>query len=117
MGVATKNRRKITLNDRQYVWHVAEDRDGKGLVLHITSTNKQFIAMHLLNQSEGKDYIVILGRRFAGAITGGNWRRFLCPHFAADSVTPRGVRQLIEWCLDEQVARQEIDLRSHAFRL
>jgi hypothetical protein len=117
MGVATKRRRKITVKARQYLWFVAEDDDGAGMVLHVTSTDKQFIAHYQIGQSEGEAYIVILGQRFAGANTGGPWRRFLCPRFVAGAATPQSVRELIEWCLDGSLTRQEIDWRSHRLSL
>ena len=117
MAAASKNRRKITVGDMQYLWYVAEDDEGAGMVLQVISTDKQFVAKYQIGQPQGEDYIVILGRRFAGAKTGGPWRRFLCPCFATHTVTPRAVRQLIEWCLDESVARQEIDWRSRSLSL
>jgi len=87
------------------------------MVLQVISTDKQFIAKYQIGQPKGEDYVVILGRRFAGAKTGGPWRRFLCPQFVTRTVTPQSVRQLIEWCLDERLTRQEIDWRSHSLRL
>lgn len=112
MGIATKSRRKITVKDQKYLWYVAEDYEAAGAVtLYVISTDKHFIIKYQIGQPKGEEYIVILGRRFAGAKTGGPWRRFLCPRFADKAVTPQSVRQLIEWCLDESLARQEIDWR------
>jgi hypothetical protein len=87
------------------------------MVLQVMSTDKHFIVKYQIDQPRGSEYIVILGRGFGGAKTGGTWRRFLCPRFAADSVTPRCVRQLIEWCLDEHLTRQETDWQSHPIGL
>ena len=109
MAVATKRRRKITVADRRYIWFVCEDDEG--MVLHVVSADKKFIAQYQLVQPKGVEYIVILGRRFAGAKTGGPWKRFRCPRFATPAVTPGAVRQLIEWCLDENLKRQEVDWR------
>ena len=117
MAVATKSRRKVTVGDRRYVWHVAEGDEGAGMVLHVISDDKQFIAKYQLDQPRGGEYIVILGPLFAGASTGGPWRRFLCPGFGTSAVTPRNVRELIEWCLDERLNRQEIEWQSHPIRL
>jgi hypothetical protein len=117
MGAATKRRRKITVEGHQYLWYVAEDDDGAGMVLHVISTDKQFIAKYQMGQAKGEDYIVILGRRFAGAKTGGLWRRFLCPQFVGRAVTPQAVRQLIEWCVNERLARREKGWRSHSLAL
>ncbi|HVR96636.1 MAG TPA: hypothetical protein VMW27_08485 [Thermoanaerobaculia bacterium] len=117
MAVASKNRRKLTVNDRRFLWYVAEDDEGAGMVLQVLSSDKQFITKYQLDQPEGDEYLVVLGRLFAGASTGGSWRRFRCPRFAGESVTPRDVRNLIDWCLDESLTRQEIDWRSHPIRL
>lgn len=89
MGVATKGRRKITVKNHQYRWQVAENDDGPGMVLQVVSTDKHFIAEYLIDQPEEQEYIVIRGRRFAGAKTGGRSRRFLCPRFAAHAATIR----------------------------
>ena len=117
MAVATKSRRRITVCDRRYVWYVAEDDEGAGMVLHVISDDKQFIAKYQLGQPTGDEYIVILGPLFAGASTGGPWRRFLCPRFGASAVTPRNVRELIDWCLDERLKRQGIEWQSHPIRV
>ena len=87
------------------------------MVLHVISADKQFIAKYQIGQPEGESYIVILGLRFAGAKTGGPWRRFLCPRFVGGAVTPQSVRDLIEWCLDESLTRQKIDWSSHPLSL
>jgi hypothetical protein len=117
MGVATKRRRKITVKGHRYLWYVTEDDEGAGMVMHVISTDKQFIAKYQIGQPKAEDYIGILGRRFAGAKTGGPWRRFRCPQFVARTATPQAVRQLVEWCLDERLARREIDWRSHSLAL
>ena len=108
MAVSTKGRRKITVGGRPYVWFVS-DNDEAWWVLTVISSDKKFLAKYALHQNEGEEYAVILGKQFAGAETGGSWRRFLCPRFATEAVTPGDVRRLIEWCLDERLPRQEID--------
>lgn len=115
MGVATKGRRRITVGDRQYLWYVAHNDDGPGMVLHVISPDKRFNVKYEIDQPAGEEYIAIRGRRFVGAETGSCVRRFLCPPFATDAATPRAVRRLIEWCLDEHLTRQETD--SRPFRL
>lgn len=65
MGVAAKKRRKITVKGCQYLWYVAEDDEGAGMVLHVLSTDKHFITKYQLHQHGGEDYIVVLGRRYA----------------------------------------------------
>jgi len=117
MGVATKSRRKIQVGDKRYIWYVAEDDGPGGMVLHVISTDKHFRVKYQLNQPKGDEYVVVLGRIFAGASTGGSWKRFLCPRFASSAVTPRSVRALIEWCLNEGMERHEVDWRSQAIRI
>jgi len=111
MSVATKYRRKITVGSQRYVWYVALNRDGPGMLLYVVSEDKLFITTYDLDQPEDRNHIVVLGPRFAGAKTGGPWRRFLCPRFAGQTVTPRNVRDLIEWCLNEELPRLEVDWR------
>jgi hypothetical protein len=120
VGVATKNRRKIAVDGRQYVWHVAVNWDGPGMLLHVASADKQLIVKYLLNQSPGEDYMAVFGRRrFAGwpsqpkGSYDSSWKRFLCPHFGGDIITPRDVRRLIEWCLDATLVREEISWETH----
>ena len=111
MGVATKRRRKIIVGDRQYIWYVCEDEGAAGLILNVISNDKQFIAKYQLDQPEGQEYVVILGRLFAGAVTGRCWKRFFCPRFAEHSVASKNVRELIEWCLDESLERHPAEWR------
>lgn len=117
MAVATKSRRKVTVEGKQYVWYVAENGDGPGMVLHVISPDKQFIVKYQVDQPTGEEYVVVIGPRFSGAETGGPWKRFLCPRFAENAVTPSCVRELIQWCLNEHLTRQEIDCRSHSLIL
>ena len=117
MAIASKRRRRITVNREQYLWYVAEDEEGAAMVLQVISTDKRFIAKYQIGQPMDRSYIVILGKRFAGAKTGGPWRRFLCPQFVLDAVTPQSVRKLIEWCLDESLTRREICWHSRPLSL
>jgi hypothetical protein len=99
MGVRTKGRRKLDIDGRLYVWWIHEDPDGAGPVLHVVSKDKKLIVMYALCQPKGEDYVVVLGSEFAGAETGGVWRRFRSPSWVEDgAVSPRTVRDLIKWC-------------------
>lgn len=108
MGVGLKNRRKITVAEKRYVWYVAPDYDSADIVLHVSSIDKQFLIKYQLHQTEIESYIVVLGPRFSGAVTGGCWKRFACPLFVTNIVKPSAVRSLIEWCLDDRLARHEV---------
>ena len=110
MGVRTKGRRKIVVDGEDYVWYVAENDDGPGVVLHVASQDKKLAVMYPLYDEIGQQYIVILGERFTGAETGGPWKRFVCPQFESDGVvTPKHVRDLILWCLDPLLERESTD--------
>ena len=120
MGVATKNRRKIDVDGRRYLWYVADDHDdfpptvAEGeqlLALNILSDDKRFIARFHLGQgqSEGR-HITIIGREFAGIDSPGTWRRFLCPNWCVQrAITPIDVRAVIEWCNDTHAKRFMVD--------
>ncbi|MEM9081426.1 MAG: hypothetical protein AAGC74_12120 [Verrucomicrobiota bacterium] len=109
MGVATKNRRKITVGDREFLRYVAEDIDdspptvdGNLHALNILSADKQFIVRYHLNQTDSeRRHITVIGAEFGGSHEPGCWRRFLSPGWCQEGVvTPSIVRQIIEWCLD-----------------
>ncbi len=117
MAISSKGKRKITVGGRIYFWFVSEYKaDWPPGVLTVMSPDKEFHAQFPLSFMEStlpdeKVYIVIIGQLFAGAETGGVWKRFTCPRFAGGTVTPTNVRRVIEWCLDEGLERQEVDSR------
>ena len=43
LGVSKKGRRKLTYNEKQYVWYVQEDNDSPYYCLNIISDDKQLI--------------------------------------------------------------------------
>ena len=101
MSVRTKKRRKLTIDDRLYVWYVIDDRDVPNYVLHVLSDDKKFIIHYHLQQPDDTRHLIVIGpdfRRVAG--TGGVWRRFRCPEWDTENgvITPRTVRNLIDWC-------------------
>ena len=110
MGVRTKGRRKIVVDGQEYVWYVAENYDGPGNVLHLASHDKKLAVMYPIYDEIKQQYIVILGERFAGAETGGTWKRFVCPEFDSEGiVTPKHVRELILWCMDPEEERGRVE--------
>ncbi len=109
MGVATKNRRRIVVQGRNYLWYIAKDIEdfpnsvsGDLHALNILSEDKRFIARYHLGQTdEQRRHITIIGREFGGIDEPGCWKRFLCPDWCPNSaVTPSVVREIIEWCSD-----------------
>lgn len=104
MSIATKNRRKLKVAEREFVWYIRDDPDSADMVLHVASQDKRFIVTYHLAQPSSTCHLTVIGREFPGlADAGGVWIRVLCPEWEKDSVvTPAGVRRLIEWCLSEK---------------
>ena len=77
LGVSKKGRRKLTYNERQYVWNVQEDNDSPYYCLNIISDDKQlFLTLPL-----GLDikYVISKGKRFQNNKRNGCWERYVCP--------------------------------------
>jgi hypothetical protein len=104
MAIRKKHRRKLTLNNRQFVWYVSDDYDSADMVLHVVSEDKKFIVNYHLEQPDSHRFLIVLGKEFPGfSDAGGRWIRVKCPKWEVDSiVTPSAVRHLIEWCLFEE---------------
>jgi hypothetical protein len=110
MAVATKHRRKLTRNGRLFVWFAAEDDDSTDMVLQVISDDGRFKVRYVLGQKDEGRLLIVLGREFAGASTGGCWTRFHCPCFDPHGViSPSGVRRLIDWCLAADHPRQPLE--------
>lgn len=91
MAITTKNRRKLTHNGGEYIWWVAEDEADYGMILHVVTHDKSFVAQYLLGQKEGETKL--------GTKVGGPHKWFRCPCFDQQGfVTPSNVTQLIDWC-------------------
>ncbi len=105
MGVSTKNRRKIVVNNRKFVWYICEEWDWYCyLVLHVISEDKHFNIGYPLGQTDQRRHLIVLGKEFPGLKEAGHcWKSVLCPGWETDDVvTPATVRKLIEWCLDSE---------------
>ena len=114
MGINTKGKRKIAVLGQRFVWFVDGDcgyDTGTPLInVHVVSCDKTFSASYQLNQPDGARFVVIKGKKFAGAGTGQCWKRFLCPRWESSLVvTPDIVRSLIEWCLKDEKQLVEVD--------
>ncbi len=120
MAVSKKNRRKIVVTERTYYWYIKEDWDDcpsdvdyKNMnALNILSEDKKFIVRyHLGFQSDEKRHITIIGNEFNGVEDSGCWRRVCCKDWLAGglAVTPKMVRAIIEWSLDDKSEVSEVD--------
>lgn len=116
MGVRKKRRNKLSVNGREYVWYVADDDSTGGHLLHVLSEDKHFNVQYGIRQPDDQRFITVVGNEFSGIATSGCWRRFRCPEWENDGViTPKSVRSLIDWALDEEAERLEVD--SNGLRL
>ena len=111
MGVKTKGKRKISVNEREYVWYVKEDFDSPYMVLHICSMDKKVIlAIPLKTQVP---YVINKGMNFQGIKTSGCWERYKLDYSIPESITPGFVKKCIIWAVDGRNAeRIEWDIHS-----
>ena len=111
MGIATKNRRKIEIGEREFIWYFSEDYDSADMVLRVASTDKDFVVHYHLARPDDTRFLIILGKEFNGFLNArGGWKRVLCPKWENDSVIkPSSVRHLIEWCLSEKTEFVQVD--------
>ena len=98
MSVQKKFRRKINVDDTQYVWYVSPDDESPYNVLNIISDDKCVILSVPLNV--GKDYIINKGRSFQGQRSSGNWERYLLPVSVEKEITPSLVSAIIRWAVN-----------------
>lgn len=112
MAVSTKGKRKVNVQGRQYLWHVADHGSAsvpeEGFVrqeeparyLHIISSNKRFIVHYRIPQPGDTSAILIVeGQEFPRA---PGQKRLELPRWRHDSKlypTADFVRRLIGWCL------------------
>jgi len=112
VAVSTKGKRKVNVRGRQYIWYVSEGGRASvpeqgfvaggepARVLHIISSNKQFIVHYRLPQPGDKTaQLIIEGPDFprqpgARQVEVPRWRHDSNPYPTADFV-----RRLIGWCL------------------
>ena len=111
MGVRKKGRRKLNLNGRLFIWYFKEDEwnlieNGQGFLsyeplLNIVSEDKKFIISYKPNQSKSEcPYITIKGSEFSQQNDTGCWQRVRTPDWDYEIITPKIVREIIEWCLN-----------------
>jgi len=101
--ISTKGRRKINVDGRMFVWHVAEDFDSPYKLLQVASDDKKMILAVPLQTSEA--YVISKGSIFQGNPTSGRWERYLLPFDVPDAITPGFVAELIRWSAEGKEAQ------------
>ena len=101
MGISKKGRNTLKFSNRTFTWWVAMGDEGQD-VLTVASEDKHFFVRYQLEQSDDR-FLIIEGCEFPGlADAGGCHIRIYCPQWEKDnSITPRSIRELLEWCLQK----------------
>jgi hypothetical protein len=115
MTISRKGRRRIVVNDREFLWYVAEDVDyAFGPTLTVVSSDRRFFVRYALLQPDELLHVVVIGPEFRNPGCGGCWRRFRSPRFGTiETVASGDVRALIEWALDSEQLPVEVDSVGH----
>ena len=104
MAVSRKNRRKIVVGGRAYLWWLRdtdpEYNSASTTALMVVSADGRFGVRFFLGQPPNQRFLIVLGPEFEGLPdAGGPWVRVRCPEWQTrPEVTPVVVRRLIEWC-------------------
>src|SRR2546423_687790 len=104
MAVSGKNRRKLVVGGRAYLWWVRdadpEYNSASTTALMVVSADGGVGGRDFLGQPADRRFLIVLGPEFDGLPdAGGPWVRVRCPEFlTGPDVTPAAVRRLVEWC-------------------
>ena len=102
MSVKKKNRRKITVNDRLFIWYIAEANSTLDQTLFVVSEDKKFIVHYILKQTSNEPYFVeVVGKEIGGLVREKQTKvNIISPTWEIENtITPKSVRNLITWCL------------------
>lgn len=95
MAVRTKSRRKITVENKLYVWWVGLDYDSPYYICNIASEDKSLIISCPIKTEI--PYIISKGTIFQNNKTNGHWNRYLLPFRISEVITPKFVSKVILW--------------------
>ena len=95
MGINKKGKRKICVENKEYVWYVNEDYDSPYYVLNILSEDKSLIVSCPLKTETA--YLICKGIVFQNQKTSGVWNRYLLPFINPEIITPVFVAGIITW--------------------
>lgn len=93
MSVRTKGKRKITVNNKEYVWYI--ELDSEHPILNIISEDKSLIISCPLKVKNS--YIISKGIIFQNEKRDGCWKRYSLPFSVPEIITPKFVKELILW--------------------
>lgn len=99
MGVRKKGRRKISVEDMEYIWYVEVDYDSPYHILHIVSDDKKLILACPIDAETS--YLISKGKIFQNHGTSGAWNRYLLLFGVPQSITPLFVSKVIVWAIQD----------------
>lgn len=95
MGIRTKGRRKIVVNEKNYVWYVKLDDESPYHILNIISEDKKLIISCPIQNNT--PYVISKGLMFQDKYADGCWKRYLLPFCIPQIITPQFVSEVIQW--------------------
>ncbi len=98
MAIALKNKRKITVNQKQYAWSVDIDSDSPYYLCNIVAYDKSVILSIPLKTKTC--YVISKGLHFQEKELSGTWKRYEIPFEIPDIITPNTVAKIIHWATE-----------------
>lgn len=95
MGVRKKGRRKITVDEKEYVWYVSLDDYSDYYLLNIASEDKSYVLTCPLKTEI--PYLISKGKLLKNEKTDGTWKRYELPFDIPEIITPVFVTKVISW--------------------
>ena len=93
VSVSIKNKRTIIVDDRTFVWYIAEDDESDHLILNIISNDKKIICSVPMDTPTA--YLISKGNELQGKKTSGTWERYRLPFVIPKIITPGFVSEVI----------------------
>ena len=98
VSVNKKCRRTIIVDDRTFVWYIAEDDESDHLILNIISNDKKIICSVPMDTPTA--YLISKGNELQGKKTSGRWERYRLPFDIPKMITPGFVSEVIQWIMN-----------------
>jgi len=91
--VRTKGRRKITVDQKEYVWYIKPGYDNPYLLLHMISADKTLVLIVPIDMEH--PFVVQIQKS-------GRYVRYVPPFEIPKSITPDTVARLIRWAESDE---------------
>ena len=98
VSVSIKNKRTIIVDDRTFVWYIAEDDESDHLILNIISNDKKVVCSVPMDTPTA--YLISKGNELQGKKTSGTWERYRLPFVIPKMITPGFVSEVVQWIIN-----------------